>query len=194
MFIFSVAVYQGFGGSLKFLSEGRLGIQLGSEKIAALACAARVKDRDPSQHLQVSSFARNCYEELLLGIPIAWYKARIPVFPRKSIREGASSLSGRGRRVPNLSLALEQPQGCTGASLGCSRARDILGSLRPRPEKTTCSFPYRFSGKNRNSGLVPGNRDPKLLLTIGSFFLVAGDFLLIIETFLLTEGICVCVS
>ena len=58
-----------------------------------------------------------------------------------------------------MSLALEQPQGCTGASLGCSRARDILGSLRPRPEKTTCSFPYRFSGKSRNSGLVPGNRD-----------------------------------
>ena len=59
-----------------------------------------------------------------------------------------------------MSLALEQPQACTGASLGCSRARDILGSLRPRPEKTTCSFPYRFSEKNRNSGLVPGNRDP----------------------------------
>ena len=27
-----------------------------------------------------------------IGIPIAWYKARIPAFPRKSIREGASSL------------------------------------------------------------------------------------------------------
>ena len=59
-----------------------------------------------------------------------------------------------------MSLALEQHQGCTGASLGCSRARDILGSLRPRPEKTTCSFPYRFARKNTNSGLVPGNRDP----------------------------------
>ena len=44
---------------------------------------------------------------------------------------------------------------------GCSRARDNFGSLRPLPEKTTCSFPYRFSGKSRNSGLVPGNRDPK---------------------------------
>ena len=50
------------------------------------------------------------------GIPIAWYKARILVFPRKSIREGASSLFGPGL------------------------------------EKTTCSFPYRFPGKNRNSG------------------------------------------
>ena len=45
-------------------------------------------------------------------------------------------------------------------SLGCSRARDTLGSFRPSPEKTTCSFPYRFSGKSRNSGLVPGKRDP----------------------------------
>ena len=26
----------------------------------------------------------------------------------------------------------------------------------------SCFFPYRFSGKNRNSGLVPGNRDPKI--------------------------------
>ena len=39
-----------------------------------------------------------------------------------------------------MSLAPGQPQGCTGASLGCSRARDILGSLRPSPEKATCSL------------------------------------------------------
>ena len=58
-----------------------------------------------------------------------------------------------------MSVALEQPQGCTGARLGCSRARDIFGSLQPSPETTTCSFPYRLSGKSRNSGLVPGNRD-----------------------------------
>ena len=45
--------------------------------------------------------------------------------------------------------------------MSCSRARDNSGSLRQSPEKTICSFPYRFSGKSRNSGLVPGNRDPK---------------------------------
>ena len=50
---------------------------------------------------------------------------------------------------------------------GCSRARDNFGSLRPTPEKTTCSFPYRFSEKSRNSGLVPGNRDPKSILLRG---------------------------
>ena len=44
-----------------------------------------------------------------------------------------------------MSLALGQPRGCTGASLGSSKARDIFGTLRPSPEKTTCSFPYRFS-------------------------------------------------
>ena len=33
-------------------------------------------------------------------------------------------------------------------------------TLRPSPEKTTCSFPSGFSGKSRSLGLVPGNRDP----------------------------------
>ena len=40
------------------------------------------------------------------------------------------------------------------------RTRDISATLRPSPEKTTCSFPWQFSGKTRNSGLVPGNRIP----------------------------------
>ena len=34
-----------------------------------------------------------------IGIPIAWYKARIPVLPRKSMREGASSLFGPGEQL-----------------------------------------------------------------------------------------------
>ena len=37
-----------------------------------------------------------------LGIPIAWYKARIPGFPRKSTREGASSLFGPGPERPKI--------------------------------------------------------------------------------------------
>ena len=60
---------------------------------------------------------------------------------------------GDGPRVPKMSLALGQPQGCTGASLGCSRARDSFGTLQPSPEKTTRSFPYRYLGKSRNSAL-----------------------------------------
>ena len=81
------------------------------------------------------------FRESRPAISIAWCKARIPGFPPKSIREGASSLLGRGPESPK--------------HVSCSRA------ARPSPEKTTCSFPYRFRGKSRNSGLVPGNRDPK---------------------------------
>ena len=58
-----------------------------------------------------------------LGIPIAWYKARLPGFPRKSMTEGASSLVWQGSGSPkkvscskatlrlhrcNLGVALEQ--------------------------------------------------------------------------------------
>ena len=100
-----------------------------------------------------------------LGIPIAWYEARISGFPRKSLREGASSLLGRGPERPKNVSCSRATQTCTGATLGgCPRARDIFGSLRPLPEKTTCSSPYRYSGKSRNSGLVPGNRNPKPFL------------------------------
>ena len=63
-----------------------------------------------------------------------------------------------------MSLALEQPRLTPVQPWGCPRARDTFGSLRPSPEKTTCSFPYRPSGKSRNSGLVPGERDPNGIL------------------------------
>ena len=60
-----------------------------------------------------------------------------------------------------MSLALEQPRLAPVQSCGCPRARDIFGTLRSSPEKTTCSFSYRFSGEIQESCLVPGNRDPK---------------------------------
>ena len=87
-----------------------------------------------------------------VGIPIAWHKARNPDFPRKSIWFGASSLFGRGTESLEICLDVKQPQGCTGASLGCSRARDNFETFQPSPAKTTCSFPYQFSGEIRNSG------------------------------------------
>ena len=73
------------------------------------------------------------------------------------------SFSGEGPRDPKISLALLQsnPKVAPVQVWGCSRARDNFGTLRPSPEKTTCCFPYRFSGKNRNSGLVPGKQNPK---------------------------------
>ena len=49
-----------------------------------------------------------------------------------------------------------------GSGQGCPRARDSFGTLWPLPESTTCSFPYRFSRKSRNSALVPGDGDPNL--------------------------------
>ena len=44
-----------------------------------------------------------------------------------------------------MSLALEQPQTCTSASLGLPQSKRQFWTLWPSPEKTTCSFPYRFS-------------------------------------------------
>ena len=47
---------------------------------------------------------------------------------------------------PKMSLALERPRLAPVQPWGCSKARDIFGTLRPSPENTTCSFPYRFRG------------------------------------------------
>ena len=58
-----------------------------------------------------------------LGIPIAWYKARIPGFPRKSTREGASSLFGRGPESPQNVSCSRATQTCTGATLGLPQSK-----------------------------------------------------------------------
>ena len=50
--------------------------------------------------------SRSVFFQDWVGIPIAWYKARIPGFPRKSIRERASSVFGLGPERPqNISCA-----------------------------------------------------------------------------------------
>ena len=54
----------------------------------------------------------------IFGTPIAWYKARIPGFARKSIREGASSLFGRGPERPKNVSCSRATQTCTSATLG----------------------------------------------------------------------------
>ena len=82
-------------------------------------------------------------------------------FPENRQGKEQVVFSGEGQRDPKISLALEQPRLAPVQPWGCPRARDNFGTLRPSPKKTTCSFPYRFSGKSRNSGLVPGKRDPK---------------------------------
>ena len=55
---------------------------------------------------------------LSLGSRFAWYKARIPGFPRKSTREGASGLFGRGPERPQNISCSRATQTCTGATLG----------------------------------------------------------------------------
>ena len=92
--------------------------------------------------------------DCLVQGPNSWISQKIH-------KEGASSLFGRGPESPQNVCCSRATQTCTGATLGLPRGRNIFGTLRPSPEKTTCSLPYRFSGKSRNSGLVPGNRDPK---------------------------------
>ena len=82
-------------------------------------------------------------------------------FPENRQGKEQVVFSGDGQRDPKISLALEQPRLAPVQPWGCPRARDNFGTLRPSPKKTACSFPYRFSGKSRNSGLVPGKRDPK---------------------------------
>ena len=81
-------------------------------------------------------------------------------FPENRQGKEQAVFSGEGQRDPKISLALEQPRLAPVQPWGCPRARDNFGTLRPSPKKTTCSFPCRFSGKSRNSGLVPGKRDP----------------------------------
>ena len=106
-------------------------------------------------------------EGYCVGIPIAWHKARIPVFPRKSIWRGASGLFGPGPERPQNISCSRATQTCTGATLGCSRARDNFGTLRPQPKKTTCSFPYRFFGEIQEFGPCTRQSGSQVLWGVG---------------------------
>ena len=99
----------------------------------------------------------------MLRIPIAWHKARIPVsfYPKNRDGKGQVVLSGEGRKVPKMSLALEQPRFAPVQPWRAQEQEIIWGLSGPRPKRTTCSLPYRFSVKNRNSGLVPGIGIPR---------------------------------
>ena len=91
---------------------------------------------------------------LVLGSRLLGTRPEFLDFPEN--RQGKEQLvfPGEGRRVPKKCLSLQ-------CNLGVALEQDILGLSGPCPKKTTCSFPCRFSGKSRNSGLVPSNRDPK---------------------------------
>ena len=61
-----------------------------------------------------------------------------------------------------MSLALGQPEGCTGASLGCSRARDIFGSLKPSPKRLLAPSLIDFWGSPGIRALYQAIGIPKI--------------------------------
>ena len=100
------------------------------------------------------------------SIPIAWYKARIPGFPWKSIREGTSSLFGRRPEGPQNVSCSTATQTCTGAALGLPQSKSHFGIFWPSPEKTTCSFPrefQEFGPCTRQSGSQTKNKQKTVL-------------------------------
>ena len=117
----------------------------------------------------------------ILATLMAWYNARFRDVPLNRWEREQLVFSEEGLGVPKMSLALDQPQGCT----GCSGARDIFETPRPsfetpRPsfEKTTCSLSCRFRGTSRNGALyqaiiVPIQfSSPSEAPSLSSFFLL----------------------
>ena len=98
----------------------------------------------------------------MIGIPFAWYKARIPGFPRKSIK------LWQGPESPKSVSCSSANQTCTGA------ATLHLPDSPTLARKTTCSLPYPSlidsAGKSRNSGLAQGNPDPNNLSSFRRFW------------------------
>ena len=93
--------------------------------------------------LEAPRCAFSLRSKTILEIPIAWYKAWIPGFPGKSIREGeTSSLFGRGPESPKIVwVALEQ--------------ETFLGLSGPCPKRVLAPSLIGFRG---NSGVRPCTR------------------------------------
>ena len=87
--------------------------------------------------------------------------ARIPGFPPETIRGEASSLLGQGPESPsNVWVALEQPRLAPVQPWVCSRTRGMFGTP-VCAAKDYLLLPLSIYGESRNSGLAPGNWDPK---------------------------------
>ena len=96
------------------------------------------------------------------GISIAWYKARIPGFPRKPIREGASSLFRQGAESPqNVSYSWATPRLHMQVWVALDQETFVCLSS-PRPKRLLAPSLSIF-GEIQNSGLVQQS-DPNLVL------------------------------
>ena len=112
---------------------------------------------------QLHSVARRSQVQLLhLGSGVPGTRPEFLDFPENRQGKEQVVFSGEGWRDPKLSLALEQPRLAPVQPRGCPRARDNFGTPRPSPEKTTCSFPCRFSGNPGIRALYQARRIPML--------------------------------
>ena len=103
-------------------------------------------------------------------IPFAWCKARIPGFPRKSIREGASSLFGRGPERPkNVSCSRATPWLHRCKSGVALEQETILGLSGPRPKRLLAPSLIDFRGNPGIRALHQANG----ISSFGTIFLFA---------------------
>ena len=86
------------------------------------------------------------FSPLSIRIPLTWYKARIPGFPRKSIRKEQVVFSGEGRRDPKVSLALGQPKVAPVQVWVALEQETFLGLSGPRPKRLLAPFLIDFRG------------------------------------------------
>ena len=101
------------------------------------------KNANCNPHLRKRS-AKKLHIWTFLAIPIAWYKAQIPGFPRKSIRERASRLFGRGPQRPQNIFCSRATQTCTGGV--ALEQETILGLSGPHPKRLLAPSLIDFRG------------------------------------------------
>ena len=83
--------------------------------------------------------------------------------PKIVVRKEQVVFSGEGRRVPKL---LESNPKVAPVQVWVALEQDtFLGLSGPRPKTLLAPSLIDFQGKNRNSALVPGNRNPKTRLS-----------------------------
>ena len=97
---------------------------------------------------------------LPLGSRLPGTRPKFLDFPKIN-KEGASVFSGEDRRGPKATLTLEHLRLAPVQPWVALEQETFWGLSGLRPKRLRAPSLIDFSGKSRNSGLVPGNRDPK---------------------------------